>query len=503
MKSIKWLLTSCIIMSMVLIFSGCPDGTGGEEGGKLDPLSGKLLILQAYGNGASNNSPAGVSHSFVELYNNTDVAINLDGISLYFANGTNEPNNTATEDEAWTKISLDGKTIPSKGSFLVLGAKHANTGSTRYKIDDDYGDIDATGMSLSRRAFKIALIRSSAALAVQNPFSSKTAGYIDMVGAANAYSTNGDNEDRINGFETAPARNSASEAVRRQNLDDTNNNSVDFIGTRYGTGTSNGIVSLTNEELAVRRPRNSTETASGWNPFDTPLPPPPPTEGLMIFQVYGIGTTTGDNTASTHSFIELYNNSEDAMNLGTFSVHYADGTTSGKTEVDSWTKINLTGSIPSKGSYLILGMQMREASEVTGAVGALSFIGVTPDLNEPTFTLSNRSWKVALMSNQNVLTEPDPWGKELGCLDIVSSINTVGTDTIDAAKGAVDLTAVNNASSGNNRISKQKSMRRISLTVTNVTLDDFTTKQYSSLSTADIAKFRPRTASNGKYTPEF
>jgi hypothetical protein len=60
----------------------------------------------------------------VELYNISDDAISLNGIGLYYADGTtvgSGETNTASEDSAWTRISLDGKTIPAKGSFLIVG----------------------------------------------------------------------------------------------------------------------------------------------------------------------------------------------------------------------------------------------------------------------------------------------------------------------------------------------------------------------------------------------
>jgi hypothetical protein len=106
------------------------------------------------------------------------------------------------------------------------------------------------------------------------------------------------------------------------------------------------------------------------------------------------------------------------------------------------------------------------------------------------------------MSNQDALTEATPWGNA-ACIDLVSAINTAGTDSVTAAKGTIDLNAVNAASGGANTISKQKSYRRKSLIVSGVTLTDFTTIQYSTVSDADITKFRPRNTAAGTWTPAY
>jgi len=375
---------------------------------------------------------------------------------------------------------------------------------TRYKITDNSGDINNNTLSLSRRGFKVAIIKGTAALTVQNPFTSDSvnkkpvSGYIDMVGACN--NPDAALPDHIFGFETASARNSASEAVRRKDLTDTDNNSADFIAARYA---STGDGAFTNEMLEVRKPRNSS--AGAWNPFAPPAPPVLSSNTLIILQVFGMHAD--NDSAPTHSFIELYNKADVPVNLSTYSVHWANGNstnTNAPAEKDVWHKINLTGNIPAKSSYLILGKQVVDTATIADSTtnGNLNLTTVTADIVSSTFLMSNRSYKVALMSNQADLTAANPWGTA-ACLDLVSAINTSGTDSVTAAKGADDLTAVNAASGVTNTISKQKSWRRKSLDVTNVTLTDFTSKAYNSLISDDIAKFRPRTTADGSYTPQF
>jgi hypothetical protein len=500
MKKTKITIISIITFLFFGMFVlGCSNRGGDNDEKYFD----KILILQAYGN-AGDGSPAGVSHSFVELYNTSDKEINLDGIKLHFADGirSTEEAFEVTEDSAWKSIELKGK-IPAKGSFLILGKKHDNLSGTRYKITDGSGDINDDSLSLNRRGFKVALISGTAALTVQNPFDTdgngaKVSGYIDMVGAAN--NLEADLPDHIFGYETFPARNSASEAVRRADLTDTDNNLNDFVQARYALGSS---TTFTNEMLEVRKPRNSSVGA--WDPFAEPAPPVLSDNTLIILQVFGMHAD--NDSAPTHSFIELYNKSDVPIDLSTYSVHWANGLSSNPgapADKDVWHKINLTGTIPAKSSYLILGKQVVDSTTIadSSANGRLDLSSLTPDVNAPTFLMSNRSYKVALMSNKADLTLQNPW-EDAACLDLVSAINTSGTDSVTAAKGAEDLIAVNAASGGANTISKQKSFRRKSLDVTDVTLTDFTSKQYSTISVDDIAKFRPRTTADGSYTPEF
>ena len=218
--------------------------------GDADPLAGNLLILHAWGGTTM------ATHHFVELYNNTDVPIDLEGITLFSTRGyRNQPNDF---DHAWRSLPLTG-TIPAKGSFLIL--RPDNASATFLQFENDEADILATAdeLFLSNQSFKIALIRTTGVLDVQCPFTMDgdgiAQGYIDMVGAIN------DVNDRIHGFEGAPTRNSNSEGVRRKSLIDTDDNNYDFIAARFASGEGQ----LTPEQAAQQRPRNSSDGA--WDPF--------------------------------------------------------------------------------------------------------------------------------------------------------------------------------------------------------------------------------------------
>jgi len=447
--------------------------------GTADELAGQLLILQAYG---SSSSAAGVSHSFVELYNTTNAEINLNGISLYYADGTDTGSgttNTNTTDGAWKRISLDGKKIPAEGSFLILGPKQSPT-AARYQIPDNSGDINHATFNLSNRAFKVALIRSEKALLAQNPFDmgsgAKADGYIDMVGAANDIA----GRDSINGFETAPARNSGSEAVRRNSLTDSDNNrgistdfpnaTGDFDSLRYGSGTG----TISNELLVVRRPRNSTETADGWDPFaepEEPSTPPPETEKLMILQANTYGNDNGGGGGFPSSLVELYNNTNAAINLNGYYLHIGTN--------NAWTHlIALTGSISANSSFLVVSSIDHSTN------GQRAYLPAADQY--AAFAINNNNFKVALLRNRNsILAVDNPFTETSLSADYVDMLG-VGTAACE-----------NQASS----TSRPAGPRRTSLTDTNNNSTDFAVANYRGNNTSqgmpdnDLYKFWPRNSS--------
>ncbi|MEJ7588174.1 MAG: lamin tail domain-containing protein [Ferruginibacter sp.] len=112
---------------------------------------------------------------------------------------------------------------------------------------------------------------------------------------------------------------------------------------------------------------------------------------VVINEIYGGGGNNG--SIYKNDFIELFNNSNIAVDLSHWSVQYANSTGS------NWAVTNLTGSIPPKGFYLV--------EETAGAGGTTNL--PTPDVTG-TIAMSATGGKVALVNNTLALTGICPAG---------------------------------------------------------------------------------------------
>ena len=491
----KFKFSLCFTLLFALFLAACPFETEGKENkikGQEEediPEVHTLKILQI---GASTDG--NISHSFVELYNFGDTGISLSGFSLQFASGfsynsgNGAPDGSPAKDGSWRKINLNG-TIPAGHSFLILGSKgegQANSTNPALALADLSGDLNASFV-LNNRSCKAAIMKNTDLLTEPNPFNTdgkgkKAPGYVDMIGAINTAGT-----DFIQGFERARFAGLTKQASLRRVCEiDTDNNLADFMRVIYADEPE--IVK------EILRPKNLSY--GRWNPFEEPET----TKSLMILQVFG--TTTINDSAPSHNFIELYNNTDYDIDLGTYSVHFANGASEGHPAFSPWTRINLSGTIPSQCSYLITGPPVVDyftIQDETTTNGRLNLTGMA-DLTAANFSMSNRSYKVALMSNQNNITSVSPWGMP-ECVDLTSAINSSGFDAINAAKGAEDLAAVNAASGSSRTISKQKSWRRARLVITGKTLTDFRSVSFANLSDEETAEFGPRNLKAGAWAP--
>ena len=99
----------------------------------------KVIIEQIYGGGGKGETP--ISNSFVELYNPTDVSVNLTG--YFLINGDNT-------------LSLTG-TIPAKGSYLIVGAEESTTDEY---LTYDLPDADQTcDWVINNKSYTIRLMK--------------------------------------------------------------------------------------------------------------------------------------------------------------------------------------------------------------------------------------------------------------------------------------------------------------------------------------------------------
>jgi len=124
-----------------------------------------VVISEVYGGGG--NQGAIYQNDFVELYNPTNTARSLNGWSLQYA--------SATGSGSWHVVHLKGE-IPAYGFYLIKLAGGTN--------GDPLPPPDTTGtINLSSTSGKLALVRSTVALAGANPGASQI---VDKVGYGSA-----------------------------------------------------------------------------------------------------------------------------------------------------------------------------------------------------------------------------------------------------------------------------------------------------------------------------
>ncbi|MDR1100173.1 MAG: lamin tail domain-containing protein [Treponema sp.] len=264
---------------------------------------------------------------------------------------------------------------------------------------------------------------------------------------------------------------------------------VDGDSTAAGTGYS---ITLDPAAYNVREHTLTVTATKNAKPYSETVeftvlaeaPASGPLGSVLILQAYGTYNKT--DGAGSHCFVELYNISNDAIDLSGSSIQYAGPSAS------SWTVINLSGSIPAHASYLIRGW--------AGNSGArLNLTSVTPDVSDTSFRPSNDGWKIALMSNQTALAVHNPF-------DIGGGAKSAGyVDMVTAYNNDSSYSGTGHETAPNDGISKQKSARRKNLIDTDNNSVDFRGIDYrtSGTSAAQLEQYRPRTAADGAYSPQF
>lgn len=210
-------------------------GTPYKADGTYDVNVPHVIINQVYGGGMKAADDTYVSNGFIELYNPTDGDISLSGWSLHYAYAKDPKTDVS---EPWQKLSLSG-TIKAKSYYLVSAAP---TGASAANLKVDISTADKYDLAwpntyINNKALKVVLMSNDTELAdIKNPFATKQAGYVDMLGTAG----NDDGTLYIDGYETAypsnkPGANSKKIGLRRQGFADTDNNKTDFVPVDYSS----------------------------------------------------------------------------------------------------------------------------------------------------------------------------------------------------------------------------------------------------------------------------
>jgi hypothetical protein len=160
----------------------------------------KVVINEVYGGGG--NSGATYKNDFIELYNNEDYSVNLNGWSVQYASATGT---------SWTATALSG-TIPAKGYYLIQQA--AGAGGTA-----NLPTPDATGtLNMSGTAGKVALVNNTTSLSGVCPSGTNI---IDLVGFGSTASC-------FEGSAPTIAPSNTASVQRKIKGFDTNDNKNDF-----------------------------------------------------------------------------------------------------------------------------------------------------------------------------------------------------------------------------------------------------------------------------------
>jgi hypothetical protein len=481
---------SIAVLLLSGIFTGCNNDPGGDD----DPPKAKVIILQVAGTGTATDG--NISHSFVELYNPGAETVDITGWALYYRSDIG----VESANFSWDKLDLSG-TIPAKSSYLILGKKMSTVANLKLDDLENTADKTWTDKVFSNRGFSILLRSETGAISntVEKPTKENVPGYVDLVGVYNDIEDPAKDQNYIKAFEGTAALGDITKqkSARRKNITDTNNNFEDFQAISFRP--YDGKVGVTDEQRDYYKPHT---TKKPWETglFDSPAYPPPlpPSEGLMILQVYGTGITPDPNDGGvTHSFIELYNNSDTAVLLGTYSIQIAPGKKqNGKDAEETWVKYDLSDSIPAHGSYFIRG-NCTHTDQATNTK-LLVLDELTPDLNLENLQISNRAFKVALVSNQTLITAVNPFNTDgegttaPGFVDLLGAVNSASNDAVDGFETAVAAV-----------ITKQASARRKNLTDTDNNSYDFVKISFNNDDLTNRDKYKPRNTKTGSWTPEF
>lgn len=182
---------------------------------------------------------------------------------------------------------------------------------------------------------------------------------------------------------------------------------------------------------------------------------------VIINQVYGGGTAATNGAFISNGFIELYNQTDQDIDLTGWSLQYNDRGNSDTTGAitSPWKKLDLSGTIKAHSSFLVTTATTNTPDRSADAKVDISDKG---DLTWNTQFINNKGMKVVLMSNQTQLdtTMVNPFNdKPAGYVDMIGTGSNDNGSTIDGYE-----TDFPTGSAGGT--SKKKAIRRVSDSVT-------------------------------------
>ncbi len=181
-----------------------------------------VVVNQVFG--ASDDAEA-VTHSFIELYNQSDAEVSLEGWYAYYKSSPDGG------DTAWSSLALQG-TIAAKGHFLIRCGQVDAVADGAWQIPA--GDMEWS-VQLHNKGVSVALFSQKAeltdAFAGAVTDANRPAGYVDVL----AVQGNDAEDAQIppvyeGGYEDIQSK---KKAVRRDNFADTDDNAADASDLNY------------------------------------------------------------------------------------------------------------------------------------------------------------------------------------------------------------------------------------------------------------------------------
>ncbi|MCR8656741.1 choice-of-anchor I family protein [Paenibacillus endoradicis] len=213
---------------------------------------------------------------------------------------------------------------------------------------------------------------------------------------------------------------------------------------------------------------------------------------IVIQQIYGAGLKTATDSLFSHGFIELYNPTNDDVDLSDWSLQYSDrGSNATTGATNSWEMYPLEGTIPAHSSYLIIG-------KATGAEAKTLIKDLTDKADHSINRfINNKGLKVALVHNTTVLTEINPFdNKQASYVDLVGSGSNDDGSDIDGYETAYPSGDLEGTSK------KKAIIRKLGQDNDN-NKKDFVQLDYSSISSTLLAEVAPRGTVDEAWTPTY
>ena len=204
-----------------------------------------VVVNQVFG--ASDDAKA-VTHSFIELYNQSDAEVSLEGWYAYYKSSPDGG------DTAWSSLALQG-TIAAKGHFLIRCGQVDTVADGAWQIPA--GDME-WNVQLHNKGVSVALFSQNAeltdAFAGAVTDANRPAGYVDVL----AVQGNDAEAAQIPPVYEGEYENiqSKKKAVRRENFADTDDNAADAGEADYSelTAEDKPVVNGKGETVAAQQP---------------------------------------------------------------------------------------------------------------------------------------------------------------------------------------------------------------------------------------------------------